>query len=218
LGGALVLGSACDSSDDSVQPLSKKDAGNVEGGGGADSATDGQVNPNTICYRAGGFSKVQAMSLALYKAVSADCRIGAYFNQLALTDQTHFTECFAKQLGEMMGCDGVVYTGSIDSLQSPCRPLAEAHQAIDPQISTADFDVFVGDATNVLRQQGLGGQDLTNVVSLLNGTRGPVQQNADNAFAQSTCDGGPIEAGSDGGEGGSDAGSDTSVADADDAG
>ncbi len=219
-GGAIVLASACDAGDDTVQPLSKKDAGgDATTGGDAGGTEGGVINTNSTCFKIGGFSKVQAISSAVLKAASADCRIGAYFTGLALTEQTHFTDCFAKQLGEMLQCDGVTYAGSIDSLQVACRSLADAHQAINPQITAADFDAFVADVTSVMKQLGVSTADLGTIAPLLNGTRGPVQQSADNTLGQTTCDAGAVddaEAGADGATD-SDSGSDTG-ADADDAG
>ena len=208
---------ACDSGDDTVQPLSRKDAGgdattNIDG-----SAVDGAVNTSSYCYKLGGFPKVQGISAAVLKAVSADCRIGAYFTGLALTDQTHFTDCFAKQLGELLGCDGIVYAGSSDSLQATCRPLAEAHQAVNPQITDADFDAFVADVVAVMKQQGVSTTDLGTIGPLLNGTRPAVSQTNDTTLQQSTCDAGPIDAGDAGTDAG-DAGADTGIADAADAG
>jgi hypothetical protein len=216
-GVALVAASACDAGDDTVEPLTKKDAGGDATAGSDGAATDGAVNTNTICFRLGGFAKVQAISSAVLKAVSTDCRIGAYFTGLALTDQTHFTDCFGKQMGELLGCDGVTYAGSSDSLQVACRTLAEARQAVDPQITDADFDAFVADVVAVMKQQGTAATDLGSIGPMLNGTRKDVSQTNDTTLAQSTCDAGPIDAGDAGDEGG-DGGTDTGIADADDAG
>ncbi len=173
------------------------------------------VNTNTVCYRLGGFNKVQAIAGAVLKAVSADCRIGAYFTGLALTEQTHFTDCFSRQIGELTGCDGVTYAGSKDSLQIACRTLGDAHKAVDPQITDADFDAFVADVVSVMRQQGMSTADLTATLPKLNATRGDVSQTNDTTLAQSTCDAGGGDGGDASQDGGADTGSDTGVADAD---
>jgi hypothetical protein len=217
-GAALVVASACDSGDDTVQPLAKKDAGSSSSSGDAASTDGATVNTDTICYRLGGYTKVQAISAAVLKAVSADCRIGAYFTGLAVTDQTHFTDCFGRQLGELLGCDGITYAGSSDSLQVACRTLAEAHQAVDPQITDADFDAFVADAVAEMRRQGASTSDLGTIGPILNGTRHDVSQTNDTTLGQSTCDAGPTDAGSDAQDDAADVATDTGVADADDAG
>ena len=218
-GAALVVGSACDAGDDTVQPLSKKDAGSDATTVGDGATTDAPVSTDTICYRLGGFSKVQAISTAVLRSVSADCRIGAYFTGLALIDQTHFTDCFGKQVGELLGCDGITYAGSIDSLNVACRTLAEAHQAVDPQITDADFDAFVADVVAVVKKQGANATDLAAIGPMLAGTRKDVSQASDHTLAQSTCDAGATDAGTDAqDDGAADTGADTGVADADDAG
>jgi hypothetical protein len=213
---ALVVGAsavpAC-TGDDTVAPNPGRDAGidaTVEGGGGVDAPTTA-----TLCTKYGGFANVQAISLALFDAVKADCKISAYFTNLALTDEKHFQDCLANQIGEVMQCDGKVYTGSKDTLGQDCLPMAEAHQQINPGIHKDDFDAFILDMITVLKAKGISSEDLGTITPTFNSMEGDIQQTDDPGYAQSTCPG--TDAGQDGGPD-LDAGQDTGVADADDAG
>lgn len=215
IGAALVLLVSC-TGDDTVAPTPKKDAGGTDATT-TDADTDGPtVNTGTLCYKYGGYSKVDGYALAITRAVAADCRISPYFTGLALTDQTHLHDCLARQLGEFLQCDGVTYAGSSDSLQQPCRTMAEAHQNLDTQITTADFTAFVADVVSALKQSGVSDTDVAKIVPSFNLTSSDVVQNQVNDLSQSACDGGPTDGGTDG-EGGTDA-SDSGSADAADSG
>jgi len=209
LGAAVVV--AC-AGDDTVAPNPGRDAGNdatVEaGGGGGDGPTT-----TSLCTKYGGFTKVQAMSTAIFNAVKADCKISAYFTNLALTDEKHFQDCLANQIGEVMQCEGKVYGGSKDSLGNDCLPMDQAHQQINPGIHKDDFDAFILDMISAFKAKGVSTEDLGTIMPTFNAMQGDVQVTDDPGNAQSVC---PIpDAGQDGGQ---DAGQDTGIADADDAG
>jgi hypothetical protein len=198
LAGALL---ACNASDDTVAPNPNRDAGNNDA---TTTGSDGAVTPaSSMCAKYGGFANVQGVAKGLLDKVKADCKIGAYFTGLALSEELHFTECFALQLGELMGCEGKVYAGSKDSRGQLCRSMAEAHQ-IDPRVRTSDLDAFVIDAVAVLQSKGLASADAATIGAALRTTKDVVQSD-EPGNAQSICPG-------------ADAGQDAAIADADDAG
>jgi len=216
LGLAVLLLAACDAGDDTVAPTGKKDSG----GGGPDATIDGQGNadvfvptdPNSLCGKYGGYSKVETIVQGVVAAVAADCKIGAFFTALEDKDKAHRQDCLSKQFGEIMKCGGVVYAGSTDSLGTACRSMAEAHQDIDPQIRQADFDAFLIDVTTSLKAQGMATDDVAKIAPTLNSTSGDVVQSGDQDLSNSTCDGGPIL------DAGPEAAADTGIADAADGG
>jgi hypothetical protein len=215
---ALALGAfavvAC-AGDDTVAPNPGRDAGNdatAEGGGGGDGQTT-----SSLCAKYGGFANVQAISKGIFDAVKADCKISAYFTNLALTDEKHFQDCLANQIGEIMQCDGKVYEGSKDTLGGDCLPMAQAHQQIDPGIHKEDFDAFLIDMIGVFKAKGVSSDDVGRIAPTFNSMQGDVQQTDDPGNAQSLCPG--ADAGQDTGtDAGKDAAQDTGTADADDAG
>jgi hypothetical protein len=211
---AFVLLASCDG-DDTVAPNPGRGSGNdatvVDTGAGGDGST---TNPNALCNKYGGFATVQGYAKAIVDGAKADCKIGAYFTGLALTDEKHLEDCLAIQIGEIMQCDGKVYAGSKDGLGQDCRPMDEAHQQVDPQIRQADFDAFVIDVIAALKAKGMATGDIPTVSTAFNQTQGDVVQSNDPGNAQSTCPG--ADAGQDTGL--DDAGQDTGIADANDAG
>ncbi len=186
---SLVLVTACED-DDTVAPPLKKDAGGgtvdatIEGGAGVDAAID----PNSLCAKYGGYSKVENLVKASIAAVASDCKIGAFFSGLSQTQNVHLQDCLSKQVGEFMGCR-VTYAGSTDSLGKECRTMAEAHQDIDPQIRQADFDAFIIDVTSTLKTNGMSTDDIAKIAPSFLSTSQEIVQSADQGFSNSICPG-----------------------------
>jgi hypothetical protein len=154
------------------------------------------------------------MAKAILDATKADCKIGAFFTGLALTDEQHLQDCFAIQLGEFVGCDGKVYAGSKDMLGQPCLSMADGHQNL--QIRSDDFDAFTTDVIAALKNKGMTPTDVSSVVPSFLSTKGDVVQSGDQGLTQSTCPG--ADAGTDADAGPIDSGKDTGIADAADSG
>jgi hypothetical protein len=214
-----LLFAACNVGDDTVAPNTAKDAG----GGGLDSTTsdapgsDSKVptDPNSLCAKYGGFDPgVNKLVDDMLQGLKVDCQIGAFFTALSQADHLHLKNCLANQFGEIMGCGGVTYAGSVDAVGAPCRTMADAHQAVDPQIRQADFDAFYIDVTASLAADGVAAADITKIAPALKSVNGDVVQSNDPGLSNSTCDGGPVDGGGEGGEAGEAGPADTGVADA----
>ena|GEM_PF-952469 len=111
--------------------------------------TQAACNP---CDRIGGnaavsgaiYDKANAVNPAtLVGKFAADCKINSFFTALTAPALNHVGECLAIQVSELLGCDGVTYAGSMDSVGVPCRDMKTTHTGL--AISKGDFDALIAD-------------------------------------------------------------------------
>ena len=79
----------------------------------------------------------------LVGVIAGDCKINSFFTSLSAPALNHVGECLAIQVQELLGCDGVTYAGSVDSLGVACRDMETTHRGL--AISKGDFDALIAD-------------------------------------------------------------------------
>jgi hypothetical protein len=210
--GALALVAACSSGDDTV-------AGKVNpaGPGGQDATTtDSPADlPDTLlppgaplCNKyPNGPQLVTKITADLLTAVSADCRIDAYF-VAPKSGAAHLSQCLEKQIGNYFQCPGVVY--DTDLAGKPCRSMLEAHKNLAAPLRSADFDAFIQDFITVMKANGISTADISAVLPTFQGTKTAIVENPRGiGNSQCTC---PNDITPDGGYCGADAGIDANDA------
>jgi hypothetical protein len=164
-------------------------SGSTDGGGDA-----GQ----TLCAKYGGQPKVAAMIPHMLGAISADCRVNAFFASLPATTINHIADCMVNQVGNLFQCPGVTYAGSTDTQGVACRDMKTAHMGLG--ISNGDFNALVDDVASGLMTSGVDSADIASAAPALMGMQPDIVENQSTAPTKGTCDGGTGDGGtSDGG-------------------
>lgn len=114
-----------------------------------------------LCVHLGGHTGLSALVAFFLENVVADARINAYFLRSDL-DFANLGQCVVAQLGEAVGCAGVVYS---------CMDMLTAHAGLG--ISTTDFNDFAEDffaawdEHKAMNAPDLTDDDLTAVIDVL---------------------------------------------------
>lgn len=129
--------------------------------------------PLTFCERIGGTSGITELHTNFVGKVLVDERINAYFLNSDV-DGANLIACLDKQIGEAIGCDGVVYD---------CQDMLTAHAGMG--ISTQDFTDLAEDYNNALTEhQGnyptLTADDVMTIMTTLAGMAGDIVESPNN--------------------------------------
>ena len=140
-------------------------------GGEGTTTTDPSGEDSELCTRVGGTAGVGELVTTFLGNVIVDDRINAYFLRNDL-DLAGLGQCVVDQLGEAMGCAGVVYS---------CKSMLAAHEGLG--ISMADFADFAEDfvaawGTHAQAHPELTADDLDAVVGVLGGMAPDIVEDA----------------------------------------
>lgn len=146
--------------------------GNTEPTGGAtDTPTGGTgaVEDTPLCTNFGGQAGVEAVIGSFVGKVLVNESINAYFLSTDV-DGGNLVNCLSTQVGEAVGCAGVVYG---------CMDMKAAHAGMG--ISTNDFTDLAGDFSAAMDEVAtLTADDKMAVLGVLGGMLGDIVEDADN--------------------------------------
>jgi hypothetical protein len=128
----------------------------------------------TVCQRMGGFAVAERVTVGLAGELLADCRINAYFNTLSEERVLHLVDCLGKQIGTILGCDGIRY--DVDNRGMQCRSMRVVHQNL--AIRNGDLDALVEDLVRVLLREGFSQADIDILAPGILSLRGDIVTNS----------------------------------------
>lgn len=133
------------------------------------SGSTGEPGDSALCTNFGGQTGVEAVIGSFLGKVLVDERINAYFLTTDV-DGTNLGTCLATQVGEAVGCAGVVYG---------CMGMKTAHAGMG--ISAADFGDLAEDFSAAMDEvPTLTADDKTTVIGVLAGMAPDIVEDADN--------------------------------------
>lgn len=139
---------------------------------------DAVVPPPPVCE---GFMKPEELpgkiaADLITQVTENDCTLRLHFVDLPPVARSHFQECLAAQIGQVMGCrhaDGEPFRyPTFDSNQKFCRDMKSSHKPLG--LSDGDFDAFLADMSLVLEANGLDEEKRKRVLTVFGATRNDI--------------------------------------------